>query len=464
MGLDAGADDYVTKPLDLDELMARIRALLRRSQAHRSPLLEWGNLCLNPNNCQVTFQGQPVALAAKEYAILELFLRHPDQIFSPSRLLGRLWVAEDVPTEGAVRSHMKGLRQKLKQAGAEDIFETLYKLGYRLRHAIAEPQEADAGGELGEASPDRVIVPLASLAALPTAIAPELWAVWQECWQGYRDRLFVIQQAIATLQAGKLAATDKLSAEREAHTLTGSLGSFGLHEASRLARQIQQLLRPDLLNPSEVSHLLQLTAALQHQIEGTEQAKGFSVSVPPGANPKASTLLIVDDDPALAKQLTAEAIAWGMQVQTAASLALARQSLADQPPSAILLDLNLADSDEMGLTFLAELRAQGEKIPVLVFTAEESLTQRVEAARLGCQCFLQKPIAPSQVLAAVAQAVQHSSRSAGRLLIVDDDSNLLQLLQTLLTAQGYDVTVLDQPQQFWQTPGADRPRPGDFGH
>jgi DNA-binding response OmpR family regulator len=142
-GLDAGADDYVVKPLDFDELFARIRALLRRSSPNQSPILTLGELQLNPQNCQVTYAGKQLSLTHKEYGMLELFLRHPHQVFSQSLLVDRLWSIDETPTENTVRAHIKALRQKLKQAGSEDIIETLYGLGYRLR----EP------GESGEAPP-----------------------------------------------------------------------------------------------------------------------------------------------------------------------------------------------------------------------------------------------------------------------------------------------------------------------
>jgi DNA-binding response OmpR family regulator len=139
-GLDAGADDYVVKPLDFEELFARIRALLRRSSPNQSPILTLGELQLNPQNCQVTYAGKPLSLTHKEYGMLELFLRYPQQVFSQSLLVDRLWSIDETPTENTVRAHIKALRHKLKQAGSEDIIETLYGLGYRLRQP-GEPAE-----------------------------------------------------------------------------------------------------------------------------------------------------------------------------------------------------------------------------------------------------------------------------------------------------------------------------------
>lgn len=245
------------------------------------------------------------------------------------------------------------------------------------------------------------------------------------------------------------------------------MGSFGLNEASRLSRQILQLLKQEEpFGQAGIDHLLHLIAALRQQLEvsddrGDRGDRGNikAIASSPGSPLPCShsyitntaTLFIVDDDAVLAKQLAIEAVSWGIQTQTATSLEQARQSFSNQQPDAILLDLNFSDSNEGGLAFLAELRTQFADIPVLVFTAEETFIKRVKAARLGCQCFLQKPIAPAQILAAVAQVLQQSNQAADRLLIVDDDPNLLQLLRTLLTPHGYQLTLLDQPENFWQT-------------
>ena len=118
IALDAGADDYVVKPFDLEEFVARIRALLRRGATALQPVLEWGDLRLDPCSCEVTYGTQLLSLTPKEYALLELFLRNSRRVFSCGMILEHLWSYEETPQEEAVRTHIKGLRQKLKAVGA----------------------------------------------------------------------------------------------------------------------------------------------------------------------------------------------------------------------------------------------------------------------------------------------------------------------------------------------------------
>ncbi len=135
MGLDAGADDYVIKPFDLAELAARIRALLRRGNTTAPPVLEWGNLHLNPNNYQVFYGEQSLSLTPKEYQLLELFLRKPQRVLSRQQILDHLWSFEEPPGEETVKVHLKELRKKLRKAGADpDFIETVYGMGYRLKN------------------------------------------------------------------------------------------------------------------------------------------------------------------------------------------------------------------------------------------------------------------------------------------------------------------------------------------
>lgn len=133
-GLDAGADDYVVKPVDLQKLFARIRALLRRgTPGSASPILQWGDLHLNPSTCEVGYGEQPIHLTPKEYALLELLLRNGRRVLSRSVMIEHVWSLESPPEEHTVKVHIRGLRQKLKAAGAsEGLIETVHSMGYRL--------------------------------------------------------------------------------------------------------------------------------------------------------------------------------------------------------------------------------------------------------------------------------------------------------------------------------------------
>ncbi|MGH2415644.1 MAG: response regulator transcription factor, partial [Microcystaceae cyanobacterium] len=142
MGLDAGADDYVVKPFEFQELLARIRVLLRRRKSLTASVLEWANLRFDPSTCEVTYSSQVLHLTPKEYRLLELFLRNHHQVLTRSAILENLWSVEEAPNEDTVTAHIKSLRQKLKQAGAPANFiETVYGLGYRLKLPLSSPSD-----------------------------------------------------------------------------------------------------------------------------------------------------------------------------------------------------------------------------------------------------------------------------------------------------------------------------------
>jgi two-component system OmpR family response regulator len=127
-GLDLGADDYLTKPFAFDELVARLRALTRRGALERTPVLEVGELHLDPRTKQVRRGDEEVELSAKEFALLETFMRHPGQVLSRFELLEHAWDFAYENRSNVVDVYVRYLRQKL---GASTI-ETVRGAGYRL--------------------------------------------------------------------------------------------------------------------------------------------------------------------------------------------------------------------------------------------------------------------------------------------------------------------------------------------
>lgn len=421
-GLEAGADDYVIKPYDPLELMARIHSLLRRKSFAIASVLTWGNLSLNTVSGEVTYNDQKIAFSPTEYNLLELFLSNPQRLFSRSGIIDRLWTLDNPPTDKAITTHIKDIRKKLREAGCtEEIIETVYGLGYRLMPY-----------------PDLVSA-TANSPKPQSAIAKVL----ERFKNSFAEQIEQIERAKEELLRGNLADTLRENSENEAHKLAGSLGTFGYPEASKLAREIEHLLMGRPLGEQEALRIEQLTKRLKAQLQKppilpTENIKPIPLN---------AKILTIDDDIALGELLKLEGIAWEVEMEIACNLKAARKSLQQKQPDLILLNLTFPKPCEDGITFIAEIRKQFPIIPILVFTERDDLLTRVAVSRLETNKFLHKPMTAAEIFGAIAEVFCHLE---AKVMIVEDDELFLDYLSQRLESLGLQVITLEDPQDFWE--------------
>lgn len=443
IGLDAGADDYVTKPFDLQEISARIRALMRRGGVTLSPLLKWQNIHLDPSICEVSHNGVPIRLTPKEYSLLELFLRNPHRTFNSSAIIDHLWTFDETPGEDTVRAHLKGLRQKLKKAGVEnDPIETVYGMGYRLKENGKEGKKQKKDKEVQDK------------AKLPESCGDENSKlqytqeitnnIWERSQEKLSNRVAVLERATTTILQNTPDSELLARAYQDAHKLAGSLGMFGFDFGSHLASEIEQLFQVGAsLSPEQQLHLSQLVVNLRREL----QQASTNLTTKPPLDDEVPLVLVIGKDKSLA-ELTNSGSRLGMKYQLIADAISAREEITLNRPNAVVLDLS-CDCSEDSWKLLAELNCTTPTIPVVVIAAEDSFKDRVKITRLGGRFFLNKPVEPAAIIEMVSKLLDKSRDTAAKILIVDDDTEVLTALSYLLQPWGLEISTLNNPLKFW---------------
>lgn len=130
--LDAGADDYLTKPFELREVSARLRALARRAGGAATSTLKFGNLSLDKEAKRITKEGVDLKLMRKDFEILELMMTYPSKVFSAEALIERIWGSDAAATSDVVRKHINRIRSQIDSPGADSIIRTVHGVGYSM--------------------------------------------------------------------------------------------------------------------------------------------------------------------------------------------------------------------------------------------------------------------------------------------------------------------------------------------
>ena len=331
LGLDAGADDYVVKPFEVTELLARIRVLLRRKNTPIQAVLEWEKLRLNPGSTEVTYNGNLLNLTPKEYRLLELFLRNSNIVFSRGEILDHLWSMEEAPKEDTVTAHIKGLRQKLTKAGApNDLIETVYGLGYRLKEIAngqVKPFERKAENKPNNKQINKQQKTKEALAQ-----------AWETLKVENIQRIAILEQAVSALLENVLDEELRDKAQKVAHKFAGGLGTFGFSEGSHFARKIEEIFKSEVnLGITQGIYLRELVKLLKWEI----QHPAFNDSSQSVNCDEYSLMLVVNHDVKLTHSIVKSAVASGINIELVQNLFAAKEALSKPQVDAVLVNLSL---------------------------------------------------------------------------------------------------------------------------
>lgn len=452
---ESGADDYLIKPFDFEELLLRVKALLRRDRDNKikSSELSWNNLVLMPEKKQVFYKNNSIHLTPTEFKILEIFLTTPNKVFSPESIIDRLWDIETTPTNNTLRTHIKSLRKKLEEKGAEkDFIQTVYGVGYRLKSI--EDKSSAKTESLKDETEDNLS--LNSEKYQQNKIdnnEEEFNNLIKTMWLDNQKSIFDDCNKLSDYIEGKNQELNLEQVIRITHNFAGFLGSIGFDTAGKISREIENLLknnRDNLANPEIKSTILKLSNDLKNNLfpEGKiTTAENESFPTKNVSFQEDVKILVMDEDIKLSNNL----ILFMDNPQVKFDFVYAIESgikyLQEREYNLVILETEWKNSfrDELVKIF-DELKTQEDKIKTIIYTKNDSVENRLYCSKYPISTFLNKNNSLEILWENIQNILANNHHISDNhyiynILIIDDDVRFTEVLKQKLIANKLPVNI-----------------------
>ena len=280
-----------------------------------------------------------------------------------------------------------------------------------------------------------------------TQLKTTVASIWERALPRVREQIDVIERAVVGLLEDRPDAELLREAERAAHRLAGSCGSFGYRESSAYARELELMFHGE--SEPDARRAAELVLALRRQVDPDVPAASTDPPLADTATPAGDDVLIVTADADLARDVIHALRVHALPARHAADVEAARAAAASARPAVFIMDA--AAGAEHHLELLEALGGGNGDVAAIVISERGSFIDRVEAVRHGARAFLQKPIPAADIAAAAADVLTRARPVRARVLAVDDDEVLLAVIASVLRDAGYDVHTQSDPRDFWRT-------------